>query len=580
MLAIRQFMARILEPQSLWIGLGIASGLLALAVFVLMVSRWGRVRPLTKCAFLSVFAHLLLLWFAYLFQWFERPLPIHVAMGPVRVRLESGDAADLKGDSELVESESPDAPQVAPLAIEPPPLEREVSEDPPEVAEPDNFPPSPAPDTTPKTDVVSMPSSPLQEPRPEPEQKAPQSVAANPTTDESADLLADPQTRLSQVVETKVQQNVRADDQSLPAAYERRFDTQRSQLVEKYGGSSDTESVVTSALDYLARSQSPDGRWDASALEAGRESGRDGQSRGPAGRQADSGISGLALLAFLGAGNTHLQGAYQSTVSRGLEFLLGIQGKDGNLSGDEGHYGAMYCHGMSLFALAEAYAITGDTRLQMAVKRGVQYTIEAQHPQSGGWRYQPWRKRPDDFGDMSQFGWHIMSLYSARQAGVEIPEEVSDRGRKFLESCTQQGNFGGLAVYQPGRPVSASMTAEALLMRHLLQVHHDRQRREAAEYLLAFRPGYSEPDFYLWYYGTLAMFQLQGPAWHAWNNALVSELSSLQVARGAQAGSWSPDTVWGSYGGRVYSTSLAALSLEVYYRYSPMTALHSVPSRR
>ena len=38
------------------------------------------------------------------------------------------------------------------------------------------------------------------------------------------------------------------------------------------------------------------------------------------------------------------------------------------------------------------------------------------------------------------------------------------------------------------------------------------------------------------------------------------------------AGSWDPDTVWGGYGGRVYTTAMAALCLEVYYRYLPLTA--------
>ena len=40
------------------------------------------------------------------------------------------------------------------------------------------------------------------------------------------------------------------------------------------------------------------------------------------------------------------------------------------------------------------------------------------------------------------------------------------------------------------------------------------------------------------------------------------------MADGAGAGSWAPDTVWGGYGGTVYSTSMAALCLEAYYRHA------------
>ena len=39
---------------------------------------------------------------------------------------------------------------------------------------------------------------------------------------------------------------------------------------------------------------------------------------------------------------------------------------------------------------------------------------------------------------------------------------------------------------------------------------------------------------------------------------------------GELAGSWDPDTVWGGYGGRVYTTALGALCLEVFYRYLPI----------
>jgi hypothetical protein len=45
-----------------------------------------------------------------------------------------------------------------------------------------------------------------------------------------------------------------------------------------------------------------------------------------------------------------------------------------------------------------------------------------------------------------------------------------------------------------------------------------------------------------------------------------------QIEDGPNAGSWDPDMEWGGYGGRVYSTALAAMCLEVYYRYAPMPA--------
>jgi hypothetical protein len=93
---------------------------------------------------------------------------------------------------------------------------------------------------------------------------------------------------------------------------------------------------------------------------------------------------------------------------------------------------------------------------------------------------------------------------------------------------------------------------------------------EAADYILQEPPGAGAANLYYWYYGTLALFQKQGDEWTRWNRALQAELLHKQRWDGASAGSWDPDDLFGGYGGRVYSTALAALSLEVYYRYLPI----------
>ncbi|MBN1910787.1 MAG: hypothetical protein JW818_13665 [Pirellulales bacterium] len=47
-------------------------------------------------------------------------------------------------------------------------------------------------------------------------------------------------------------------------------------------------------------------------------------------------------------------------------------------------------------------------------------------------------------------------------------------------------------------------------------------------------------------------------------------LLARQHSTGPESGSWPPTTTWGSYGGRVYTTALSTLCLEVYYRYLPL----------
>ena len=51
--------------------------------------------------------------------------------------------------------------------------------------------------------------------------------------------------------------------------------------------------------------------------------------------------------------------------------------------------------------------------------------------------------------------------------------------------------------------------------------------------------------------------------------------SRTQVTDGRDAGSWNTNTVWGGYGGRVYTTAMAAMCLEVYYRYAPTPSQRS-----
>ena len=246
------------------------------------------------------------------------------------------------------------------------------------------------------------------------------------------------------------------------SAYAMRGTPGRLGLIEWQGGNAQTEAAVVAALSWLARSQSADGRWDAVRFGAGQEQKVLGQDRGGAGRNADTGVTGLAILTFLGAGHSHQQGDYQNTVERGLEFLIRSQAADGSLFGEATLYAQMYCHSMATFALAEAQALTGDARLQPAVAKAVAYCLRAQHTTTGGWRY-----RPNEIGDTSQLGWQMMALASAERAGLNVPSQTWTRVGRFLHSV-RRGNHGGLASYRPDGPPTTSMTAEAFYCRLLL----------------------------------------------------------------------------------------------------------------
>jgi hypothetical protein len=351
----------------------------------------------------------------------------------------------------------------------------------------------------------------------------------------------------------------------VPETYKLRLATDHIGLALAGGGSKETEAAVQAALKWLAEHQNEDGRWEARRNEAGRETTPDGRSRPNAGADADTGMTGLALLAMLGAGNTHQRGHYQESVRRGLNFLLESQDADGCLAGTADRYAAMYCHAIATFTLGEAYGMTGERRLEEPLRRAIGYTIAAQDPYGGGWRY-----RPRDAGDTSQLGWQFMALKSADLAGIRTPEATRQGIIRYLQSVASRPN-GGLASYRPMEAPSRTMTAEAMLCWQFLGLPREHPAcNEAAGYLLVAPPGVGQPNFYYWYYGTLVMYQLQGEGWQRWNTAVATQLVGLQNKEGPQAGSWDPDTAWGGYGGRVYSTALGAMCLEVYYRFLPV----------
>ena len=550
--------------------------ILTIALGFLTWTRWGQGRPVAKCALLSLFAHILLLcycWGTRIF--FDTPGRL-LGDGEFHVRIV--DSADEEMAPKSV-SPAEEFPAENLAAAQARPAEADI---PPESAAKDD-----EPQPSPQIAAASRSAKPVQPPplleatKPEPVAQEPAEPESPATDDElpvekTAEAPSHAETEHSPITEpapatmSSIPVTTRpivprrlGDGQEMPALLRARVGN-RLLLAERFGGTATTEGAVEASLDWLAANQSEDGRWDADLHGAGRENRHLGHDRQGAGKRADTGVTGLALLAFLGAGESHLEGKHRENVQHGLEFLLASQASDGNLSGDAELFARMYCHGIATLALCEAHALTGDERLKAAVTRAVNYSLRSQHAE-GGWRYQP-----GDRGDMSQFGWQVMALKSAELAGMPIPAETKRRMTRFLHSCSS-GPSLGLASYRPGDRVSRTMTAEALVCRVFLSAENrEATLDEAASYVLEELPNARDANVYYWYYGTLAMYQRQGKDWQRWNPAMQEALLGSQRFDGRYAGSWDPDAQWGAYGGRVYSTALGALCLEVYYRYLPL----------
>ena len=364
----------------------------------------------------------------------------------------------------------------------------------------------------------------------------------------------------------------------VPKIYRSRLDADRSSRAERTGASRASELAVERALDWLARHQDDDGRWDGGVSRYADGEAVEGDDdytvHCPAGQacfgecsywEADTGLTGLALLTYLGAGYTHKEGKHARVVARGLTFLLRQQKPDGDLRGVSKTVG-MYCHAIATLALCEGYALSLDDRLREPAERAVAFLARSRARDGQSWRYAPGAA----IGDTSILGWVVMALKSARESGLPIPDRASLEGgaATWLERVAD-GEARGLAKYQPADKVTPTMTAEAWACRQFLGLGGPGPASaEAAAFLLEHESDKGDTNVYYWYYATLAMYQHGGRPWAEWNDRLRNRLVGLQRTGGHIAGSWDPDgSIYGARGGRIYCTALAALTLEVYYRY-------------
>jgi len=437
---------------------------------------------------------------------------------------------------------------------------------------------------------------PLPIPRTAPDRSSPLEASVQPTSSNELAGLVRPVApfELEMGIEPAPLERAESSSSFVPRLYKLRSKSRREEALRAGGGDELTEQAVERGLAWLAIHQSPDGRWSLADFtnHLHRPDDRDlyhpgwtgrgrNSSKGGGGRasQGETAATGLALLAFLGHGDSHLSpGPHRETVRRGLSWLLGRQKSDGDLRGG----GNLYMHAIASFALCEAHAFTRDDRLRDAAQRAIDFTAKSQNPARGGWRYEPYPQSRDV--DTSVFGWMLMAMKSARLGGLRLDEKCLRLAAKYLDSA-RMTRAGGRYAYQPGNSrTSMAMTAQGFFCQFLLADHFKKEaiwspaniRRSADEsvrYLLANLPRAADQDgtnIYYWYYATLALFQEGGPAWESWNEALKRILLGLQVGdeHGSAAGSWDPIDRRSQSGGRVCSTALCVLCLEVYYRYA------------
>ena len=332
----------------------------------------------------------------------------------------------------------------------------------------------------------------------------------------------------------------------------------RAKLAIQGDGSAESEEAVERGLRWIAVHQEDDGSWRFDLkVRACR-----GYCHNPGTEPSTTAATALALLPFLGAGYTHRSGPYVDTVHRGLYYLLrrGRQ-TDKGLDFQEGMKNGMYAQGLVAIVLCEAFAMTKDPALKQPAQEAVRFIEYAQDKAGGGWRY-----RPGEPGDTTVTGWQLMALKSAEMAGLKVDRSVHYAAQRFLDSVASEE--GALYGYQDRSP-RHSTTAIGLLCR--MYAGWPRQHPPLARGIAHLAEwGPSETDLYYDYYATQVMRHWGGSDWKRWNETMREFLIKTQATEGHEAGSWYFDDPHSRVGGRLYTTAMAVMILEVYYRYMPL----------
>ena len=310
--------------------------------------------------------------------------------------------------------------------------------------------------------------------------------------------------------------------------------------------SSAHELSVARGLQYLSTQQTADGSFGATQKPL---------------------LTGLALSSFLAKGHTPDVGRYGSVVRSAIDFLLNAAQPDGSFGPTDQ---PMQGQAAATFALAEACGVETSEparrRIAEVLNRSVQLILRAQDVKKPADFAGGWRTTADAIdSDLPLTCWNLLALRAALDVGVNVPQASIPRAGQFVLRCYVGGENG--FAYQPRQPANPHCTGAALLCLHLFEArlpNHRTEIQNGARYIAAHAVDEKASYFYVGsFYVTAAAYQEGDPTWPLVSRSVFTRLHKLQQPDGG----W-PATPDGP--GRVYTTSLALMSLTLPYRLLPV----------
>ncbi|MGC6466129.1 MAG: hypothetical protein ACON5N_11120 [Akkermansiaceae bacterium] len=353
---------------------------------------------------------------------------------------------------------------------------------------------------------------------------------------------------------------------NIPTTFRKRCSqADRLQRLQESGGTPECEEAVVKALRWLKETQNNDGSWT---------------------NQYQVGMTGLALLAYLGHCETAQSEEFGETVLAAMTYLVDkAMSNNGRMAADFKNNHWCYEHAIATYALAEAFTLTrafGEhiAGLEDAVLSSGQFLINSQH-ESGGWDY-GYAEDSSRGGDLSIVGWHLQALKACMLTGLEFKNlnRAAKEGLKYVESCQlASGAMGYTGPNLGGGRDGTSLAAVGALVNQMWK-GNTRVATKACRFIdktMKFDWHTGDSDLYGHYYAAQAMMNFGGEAWDRYNERLLQQVlpnqaedgSFLPVAKGgavnAPVATFAEDNPFATH----YRTCLATLMLEVYYRYLP-----------
>ena len=327
-----------------------------------------------------------------------------------------------------------------------------------------------------------------------------------------------------------------------PGPFAGRDGKAKEKLLKDFGGTDASENAIALGLIWLGKQQKKDGSWEYDGT----------------GKVELTAATGMAVLAYLGAGDTHKEkGKHQKTIQSGLNWLVKHCPATGANAGKFQSAGTMYGQAIGTLALLEAYGMTKDKALLLGPAQAAVNYIQKAQATNGSWGY-----RPGELGDTSIVGWQIQALHAAKLTkDIKVDDKVIKNAIKFLDFAGAGDNKSRYGYRDAvGATDGTSLTAVGLLCRERIDGWDAKNAglTEGVEGLLSRGPapfGVKQIDRY---YATTALQVLReygGDEWKTWNEgrrgpmglqggrAIRSSTSrSRRTARTSEAGIPTPDT--------------------------------------